>query len=170
MADTWFCWSLEEEKKEWWWQPCPSPIPPEDTDASEDPRRDSDLEIFKVVVEHFRHNLEMFWQPYTLFILIQGALITVFTSTTSLGRDRSALAVFGILLSAYWAWIGWTRWRLINHWRKEVMRLDLTVDRHLAFFWVETHAQRRPLLIPAYSALALPPLMAVGWIVLWVRP
>jgi len=48
-----------------------------DSAVSREVRPDFDLEVFKVVVEHFRHNLEIFWQHYVLFIVIQGALLTV---------------------------------------------------------------------------------------------
>ncbi len=158
-GETWARWNSNKGEKGDWDEGL-------DRDASEGRQTDVDLEVFKVVVEHFRHNLEIFWQHYLLFLGIQGALITVFTGRESSHKGQGALVIFGILLSVYWGWVAWTRWMLIDRWREEVKRLDLEVDRHLAFFWVETHVRRDPFLIPAFSALLLPLLIAVGWIVL----
>jgi hypothetical protein len=128
-----------------------------------------DVEVFKVVADHFRHNLEIYWQQYLIFIAIQGAFLTVFTAdkgSGSLDHRQEFMAGFGILLSALWAMIGWSRWRLIDLWREEVKRLDREVDRHLAFYWVETKVRDRPLGIPAYSSLLVPPIIAIGWLLL----
>jgi hypothetical protein len=154
-------------KRSWTKETIASVPIPKDRNLSEEAQLEVDLEVFKVVVEHFRHNLEIFWQHYILFIAIQGALLTVATDKNSSDPRKQALAGFGILLSAFWWWIGWRRWKLIELWREEVMRLDLVVDRHASFFSVETKVRRRPLGIPAFSALFLPPLIGIGWIVLF---
>jgi hypothetical protein len=153
------------------WNEVAMPPPPaEDGKASDEHPPQADMEVFKVVVEHFQHNLTMFWQHFTFFSVIQGALVSVFSSIGFRSESEPivrAVAIFGFVLSLFWCWVAWGRWTLIDTWREEVRRLDLVVDRHSVFYRVEEDLRnRRPLLIPAYAGLFLPPVIALGWVVL----
>jgi hypothetical protein len=145
--------------------------PPEDRDASEEQRHTADLEVFKVVVGHFQHNLTIYWTHSNFFIVIQAALVSVYAGLGSLpGRHSTvqALGAFGLIVSLFWYWVSFARWTLIERWRQEVKRLDVALDRYLVFFWVETQVENRALEIPAFVGLFLPPLIALAWIALIV--
>jgi hypothetical protein len=163
---TWLRWDTERQA---WTPQTGPPAPPEERDAPEVPPTSADLEVFKVVVEHFRHNLTIFWQHSNFFIAIQAALVSVFTSIGSSPESQStvqALGIFGLLVSLFWWWVSFGRWMLIETWREEVKRLDVVVDRYLVFLRVETSAESRPYLIPAFIGLFLPPLIALVWMAL----
>jgi hypothetical protein len=147
------------------------PPPPEARDASEEQRQEADLEVFKVVVGHFQHNLTIYWTHSNFFIVIQAALVSVYAGIGSLpGRHSTvqALGAFGLLVSLFWYWVSLARWGLIERWRQEVELLDAAVDRYLVFLRVETHFEHRPLEIPAFVGLFLPPIIALAWIALIV--
>jgi hypothetical protein len=145
------------------------PPPAEEGKASDEHPPQADMEVFKVVVEHFRHNLTIYWQQFAFFSAIEGALVSVFGNIGSRSESEPtvrAVAIFGFVLSLFWWWTARGRWKLIDTWREEVRQLDLVVDRHSIFYRVERDLRQRPFLIPAFSGLFLPPVIALGWIVL----
>ena len=165
---TWLRWDTGMRT---WKEADTPPPPPEEGRASDEYPPQADMEVFKVVVEHFRHNLTMYWQHFTFFSAIQGILVSVFSSiesTPGSGTAVRAVAIFGLVLSLFWWWVARGRWKLIDTWRHEVRQLDLVVDRYSVFYTVEAQLRNRPWQIPAYSGLFLPPVIAIGWIVLMV--
>jgi hypothetical protein len=159
------------------WELVTVPLGPQDQHDSEEPLLEADkateefnadLEVFKVVVEHLRHNLTIYWQQADFFILIQGGLLTAYTALTSKDEDiLQALGLFGIVLSVFWWWAAYGRWRLMNKWRDEVRSLDIAIDRHWAFYRVETAIKdnrgEKPF-VPAFAGLFLPWLIVLLWI------
>jgi hypothetical protein len=163
---TWLRWDAERQT---WTPQTDPPPPPEGGKASDEHPPQADMEVFKVVVEHFRHNLTTYWQQFTFFSAIQGALVSVFSNVGSRSESEPtvrAVAIFGFVLALFWWWTAWGRWYLIDKWREEVRQLDLVVDYHSVFYRVEKDVRERPRLIPAFAGLFLPPVIAFGWIAL----
>jgi hypothetical protein len=164
----WLRWDPETQA---WKEAADPPPPPRYRDAPNEQTQRTDLELFKAVVEHFRHNLTIYWQHSNFFIVIEAALLSVFTGFETASERESivpALGIFGILVALFWWWVSYGRWKLINIWRDELKRLDWRIDRHRAFFRGEVKSTRRTHLIPAFAGLFLPPLIALGWIALIV--
>lgn len=147
------------------------------TPAHEAPENDSetlrrDLEVYGVVAAHFAHDLRIFWEQTSAFVAIDAALITVFVLATPQMQGIGAgvlLAMFGLVITAFWAWTAWVRVKLIDRWRENLKRVDMEVDRFKFFVQLESWLQEKPLLrSPTYTTKFLPWLIALIWVVLLV--
>lgn len=135
----------------------------------------ADLEVFRVVSEHFRNDFRMVWEHSSLFILIQGAFLSVFASISEEGQAddvATALAWAGLVLAAVWWWVVLGRMRLVDLWRQAMRRADEQVDQLRIFVTLEKEVARSPLLDSTrVVAWFLPPIFVVGWAaLLWLGP
>lgn len=129
----------------------------------------ADVEMLKIAGEHFRHDLSIFWTHSNFFLLIQGALLSVYITQTASNPDSFliwTLGMFGVLLAAFWYWVQHARVALIQRWREQVKRLDMAVDRHQVYVAVESYVQGHKLRSPTYFSQFLPLLFVLGWALL----
>jgi hypothetical protein len=149
--------------------------------AAPDTPFDRDLEIFRIAAEHFRHDLVALWNHSSYFLLIQGALFSVFagiishshkgtTGAASLLSEGLFIAAVGLIFALFWSWASWRRIKLIDLWRRNVMHLDGVVDRHGVYLRVEPAVAQRWWFGPSALSARLPWLITAIWIMVmcWV--
>jgi hypothetical protein len=136
--------------------------PPEDADSS------VELERLKLADHHFLHDLQQFWQRARFFVLLQGALFSVFASIADddeSGQELAPLLVaFGLEVALYWGWISRVTADRIETWRQLVIKVDEGLGGRHIFREAEGHAQswrHNPTLL----AGALPWAIAVMWVI-----
>jgi hypothetical protein len=99
--------------------------------------------MLKMADQHFLHDLVQFWQRGTFFVLLQGALFSVFASTGSEGESGAELApallLFGIGLSGYWGWISRITAMRIEVWREVLLKVEPKVGATPIFEIAEEH-------------------------------
>ena len=152
--------------------PRPAGLGPANTDGV----NQSDLEIFRIVTDHFRHDITAFWNHSSFFLLIQGALVAVFSTAVgpqdpeklnalmSARVEAVVLSLLGLVLALFWWWVARGRRALIDLWREEVVHLDGVVDRHGVYRHVELHVRRHPWREPTVLTGHLPILVAACWL------
>jgi hypothetical protein len=92
---------------------------------------DRDFELFKLAAEHFRNDLQLFWQRCNLYLVVNVALVSVYSSL-HVSSLQSLLAGFGFIISIFWFVVirGSAYW--IKSWRQQLGELDELVDsRHI---------------------------------------
>ena len=158
---TWSCW----------------PASAQDASLGPDTPTDRELEVFRIAAEHFRHDLVALWNHSSYFLIIQGALFSVFASV--IGPPNAAtksgivsatgaalfLAVVGLVFGLFWSWVSWRRNELIKLWRQNVTHLDGRVDRHGIYLRVEPMVGERWWRGPSSFTSRLPLVVCVIWVV-----
>ena len=129
---------------------------------------DADIAVFRVVSEHFRNDLMIFWQQTGLFLVAVGALLTLYMQASPASSLSWFLGVLGILLTFFWFWVGWHRERLIDTWRGHLIKIDGLVDRYKFYVEVEQGVRNSPWTSPTKVTRFLPLLLVVAWLVLLV--
>lgn len=142
---------------------------------------DRDLEIFRITADHFRHDLVALWNHSSYFLLIQGALFSVFagilshrsqgtTGPTPVLSEGLFIATVGLIFALFWSWVSWRRVKLIELWRQNVMHLDGLVDQHGVYLRVEPSVSQRWWFGPSALNARLPWLVVAMWIIVmcWV--
>ena len=134
------------------------------------------VEIFRIVSEHFRQDISSFWNHATFYVVLQGALATVFATTVGPGDGEAhgllapailalVLALLGMLFSVAWWLAGQGRRTLINAWRNEVMHQEaLVAGEHPSYARVEKIAKDLPL-EPTRVTAVVPVVLALAWFV-----
>lgn len=121
-----------------------------------------DLEMLKLASEHFRLDLQLFWQRGSLYLLLTTAVATVYASASQPAL-RPVLAVFGLITSVFWFLVmrGSAYW--IDRWRQELARLDVIASDHRFFTRMSEETVRKPWLVPSEVSQWLPLVLAAGW-------
>jgi hypothetical protein len=128
-----------------------------------------DIEVFKVVAEHFRQDLREFWVRNNMYLLVTGVLVSVFASVGNKGAYRSALPAFGLLVSIFWFAVAHGSSRWLQIWRDELCRIDHELDRFQVFYRVEQRgASNRKVWSPSWVTQFLPLVVGTGWLALLV--
>ena len=151
-------------------EPPPPPVDsPTDTSAvSPNPPSEADIAVFRVVSEHFRNDLTIFWQQTAVFLVAVGALVAVFMQSKAGSLVTWVVGGLGIFLTAFWLWVGWKRARLIDIWRGHVMTIDQVVDQYKFYDQVERSMRSKPWDSPTTVTKFLPGLLVIAWIVLLI--
>ncbi len=97
----------------------------------------ADLEAYRAVTAHFRHDLQVYWQRSSLYLLVQGGLVTIFVALFNSVTDRPLnnlitsffIAVLGLILALMWFDVTLSSHVWIEAWRDEVIRLDEAINR-----------------------------------------
>lgn len=126
-----------------------------------------DLEMLKLASEHFRLDLQLFWQRSNLYLLLNTALATVYVSASHPAL-RPVLAIFGLICSMFWFLVlrGSAYW--IDHWRQELEHLDAIASDHRFFTRMSRDTVRKRWLVASEISQWLPAVFAIGWVVLAV--
>jgi hypothetical protein len=126
-----------------------------------------DLEMLKLVSEHFRLDLQLFWQRGSLYLVVTAALLSVYASTGT-GAAHWALAVFGLIVSAFWFAVSRASAYWIDRWTDELMRADRVVNPTPAIATMHEETLKRPWLVPSTISQWLPLVIAASWIGLMI--
>jgi hypothetical protein len=139
----------------------------ENAHAGPPPAGDANLEMLKLADQHFLFDLEQFWQRARFFVVIHGALFSVFVSIADDGRNSDLdvlIVAFGVLLALYWAWISLLTADRIGEWRRVVMTVEQTLPGAHIFEAAEQHAvkwRKNPTVV----ACLLPPAVGAMWVI-----
>ncbi|MFY1672695.1 hypothetical protein ACN27G_22475 [Plantactinospora sp. WMMB334] len=127
-----------------------------------------DIEVFKMVTEHFRQDLREFWVRSNMYLLVTGVLVSVFASLGDKGGYRLALPAFGLLVSIFWSAVAYGSSRWIQIWRNEICAIDREVDRFQVFDRVERRGRERKVWSPSWVTQFLPVVVGIGWLTLLI--
>jgi hypothetical protein len=123
--------------------------------------------MLKLASEHFRLDLQLFWQRGSLFLLLNTAVATVYASVSQAAL-RPVLAVFGIITTVFWFLVMRASAYWIDNWRRELAALDAIVSNHRFFTRMSEETARRPWLVPSEISKWLPATLAIGWCALFI--
>jgi hypothetical protein len=130
-----------------------------------------DIEIYKIVTEHFRQDVREYWTRANFYLLAQTGLFSVFTlSFTDLIRYQAVVAisvtVLGLLVAIIWFMVlrGSIKW--LQRWREQVCELDKELDKFLCYYKVEIYAKEKPYWSPSYVTQFLPLVFTIVWLIM----
>jgi hypothetical protein len=132
---------------------------------ADDPDRSHDIEIFKMIQAHYLQDLREFWVRNNMYLVINGALVSVYASTANRGSYSLAIAAFGLVITVFWIAVARSSNQWLRAWREELIRLDRTVDRFQVYSHVEQGAPRG-IRSPASVTQWLPVSLGVGWVLI----
>jgi hypothetical protein len=132
-----------------------------------------DLEIIRMVDQHFRDEASLFWQRSNFFLLAEAILFSTVVSTIQgeSGLDRSLVIIvsaFGLVLTAFWYMAGSTGRKWLGHWRDQRIELSETFDRYQRDAKVERIA-KEPWTTATQITQYLPLLFVLGWMGLVIQ-
>jgi hypothetical protein len=132
----------------------------------------ADLEIYKMVDEHFRQDIREYFQRSNFYLVVEAALLSVFISRSSVqGKGASMmlpLAILGLLLSGVWFLVmrGSLKW--IQAWRARRAAISKKLDRYQYHSEVEELVRFHPWESPTTISTYVPILFGIGWVALLV--
>jgi hypothetical protein len=132
-----------------------------------------DMEIFRIVTEHFRQDTREFWNRASFYLLAQAGLFSAFViAYPTLVRDKSPIAiaipVLGLMVATLWSLVLRGAVRLLQQWREMVIKLDEELDRFKCYVQVENLVKQQPSLSPSYITQFLPIAFASVWLAILV--
>lgn len=129
----------------------------------------ADIEIFKMVAEHFRQDLREFWVRNNMYMLVTGILVSVFSSLGNKGVYQLAVPIFGLLVSIFWFAVSYGSLRWLQIWRNELCKIDREIDRFHVYYRVEQRERvRGNVWSPSWVTQFLPVVVGVGWLALLI--
>lgn len=130
-----------------------------------------DIEIFKIVTEHFRQDVREFWHRANFYLLAQTGLFSVFAATYSgLIKYQPVIAVsitiLGLVTAVIWFIVlrGAIKW--LQRWREQVCKIDKELNRFQCYCEVEGFVEEKPFLSPSYVTQFLPIVFVIAWLVM----
>jgi hypothetical protein len=145
------------------------PAPEAEAPAAATPPSSVDLEVFKMVAEHFNQDLREFWVRNNMYLFVTGVLVSVFASLGSNEAYRMALPAFGLLISLFWFAVSRGSYQWLRAWRNELCDIDLLVDRFQVFHRVERQVGRqRKMWSASWITQWLPVAVGIGWLALLI--
>ncbi len=128
-----------------------------------------DIEIFKIVTDHFKQDVCEFWTRSNFYLLALTGLFSVFVatfSTTTIFNTAISIsvAILGLVIAVFWFIIlrGAVEW--IRQWRKQVIKLDKEINRFQCYVEVESLVEQKLFLSPSYMTQFLPLIFAITWL------
>jgi len=128
-----------------------------------------DVEIFKIVTDHFKQDIREFWTRSNFYLLAQIGLFSVFVATfsTSTGFKTTisiSIAILGLVIAVFWFVIlrGAIEW--LRQWRNQVIKLDREIDRFQCYVEVESLVEQKLFLSPSYMIQFLPLIFVITWL------
>jgi hypothetical protein len=136
-------------------------------------QRACDIEIFKIVSEHFRQDIREFWTRANFYLLTHTALFSAFiviypTLTNAHISIGILVPILGLSISIFWFIVlrGAVYW--IQQWREQVIKLSKELDRFQCYCEVENLVKQKKFLSPSYLTKYLPLIFAVAWLAILV--
>jgi hypothetical protein len=132
----------------------------------------SDIEYLKLACEQYRTNVTNFWARSNLFLLLTGALISVFVVNGQPGYLRLGIPILGLLVVTFWYMTLDATYHWVRYWRAEVARVDNVIGPFKVFHQAQMVAIQRGFRVtPDWIAKWLPLLMGAAWVavtILWL--
>ena len=131
----------------------------------------SDLEIYKVISEHFRQDVREFWARSNFYLLVQAGLLSVFVGATSRSSKYNiatslVLGIVGLVVAIMWSIVARGSILWLRKWREQIVNIDKVVNNHQSYFKVESFAEQRPIMSPSNITQYLPIVFFLAWIML----
>jgi hypothetical protein len=130
-----------------------------------DSAKQRDIEVFKVLSEHYRQDLREFWSRNNFYLVVDAALVSVYSSQAD-SAVRLTLGLFGVGISVFWYLVARGSIIWLGRWRREIMQLDELVDRLEVWHRIEAGVKERPWESPSWVTHWLPVMFGLGWLVL----
>ena len=124
-----------------------------------------DIELLKMLQTHYLQDLREFWVRNNMYLVINGALVSVYASTAGKSSYSLPVAVFGLIISCFWVAVARASYRWLHAWREELIKVDDTVDQFQIYRNVEM-SSRRGIHSPAWVTQWLPAALALTWVVI----
>jgi hypothetical protein len=118
--------------------------------------------MLKLASEHFRLDLQLFWQRGSLYLFLNTGLATVYASVSQ-SAFRPVLAAFGLITAGFWFWLWHSSAYWIAHWTQVLGALDAIASDHRYFTRMSEEAAKKPWLVPSEISQWLPAVLAIGW-------
>jgi uncharacterized membrane protein len=129
--------------------------------------KSNDIEILKLVHAHFDQDLREFWVRNNMYLVVNGVLVSVFSSSAFRGKYYLAVGLFGLMVSIFWFVVARASYKWIRAWRKELCLLDIEVDRFQVISRVES-LPRRSMWSASWTTQWLPLAVSIGWVLLLI--
>lgn len=142
-------------------------------DVEKNIQRALDMEIFKIITEHFRQDIREFWTRANFFLLAHAGLFSAFVvAYPTLAKDRTMIAmsipILGLIIAILWFMVLRSAVYWIQRWREQVIKLSKKLDRFQCYAEVESSAKQRPFFQPAYVTQFLPLVFMIAWLAILV--
>jgi len=145
---------------------------------NQDPEKEKqlvrDIEIFKIVTEHFRQDLREYWTRANFFLLAHAGLFSAFVvAYPTLAKDRPmivmSIPILGLFIAILWLLVLQTSIYWLDEWRKKVIKLSKELDRFQCYAEIERLSERKKrFLQPARIARFLPLVFMITWLAILV--
>lgn len=133
-----------------------------------------DVAVFTAVTDHFKRDIQWFFDRSNFFLVAEAALLSVFfvlikdRPTDGIDIIMLGIALAGLALVVFW-WFavrGSLFW--INYWREEAQRLSAELSRFRIYHESQEVALANPTKSPEKIAKCLPRLFGVIWLLMLV--
>jgi hypothetical protein len=132
-------------------------------------QRSVDMDIFRIVTDHFRQDTREFWTRANYFLIAQSFIFSAFAVTyPTLTKDGGliifAIPTLGLMIAVLWFFVLRGAIHFLQLWREQVIRLDDELDRFHCYTTVESTVKEKPTLSPSYLTQFTPILFGVTWV------
>lgn len=142
-------------------------------DVEKDKQLACDIEIFKIITEHFRQDIREFWTRANFYLLANAGLFSAFVvAYPTLIKERivvvMSIPIIGLITAIFWFIVlrGAIHW--LRRWREQVIKLSKELDRFQCYAEVESSVKQSPLLSPSYVTQFLPLVFVITWLAILV--
>jgi hypothetical protein len=120
---------------------------------------------YKLIAEHYRNELQLFWTRANFYFLVQGALLSAFAALVGgvFGKENPTddpirvifwigliMCSAGILLAVCWLVVMYGGQHWIEQWRKQVVKAEKVTPVFRAFEEIEVDERERLHLLPKH--------------------
>jgi hypothetical protein len=142
----------------------------------EEGRSENDIEVFKVVNEWLKTDVQLFWTRANFYLVVQAGMFSVAISLLSRASNTAdkllvlAVGLVGLVLAVFWVIVMQAAFRRIHAWREAVIELDKKVDRFQSIDKVEKIFKNKPFLWSTSNVTRFLPIpFLVSWMeLIWI--
>lgn len=136
-------------------------------------QQECDIEIFKMVGDHFNQDLREFWNRANFYLLTNAGLFSAFLIIypTLLNGHFFLVALVpavGISIATLWFLVLNSSLYWIDKWRQEMVRLSKEIDRFKCFATIESEVFEEKFKSPSYLTQIIPLIFLFAWIIILI--
>jgi hypothetical protein len=129
--------------------------------------------MFNSVHQHLLQDVREFWKRSNLYLVVHGALLSVYLSAVSIAPERTTFArltigFLALLLALFWFGVARASVKWTKLWDDKVREMDAVIDRHALYRSLGPLAEKGVLTHPQQLTQYVPLVFAAGWGVLLV--